>query len=379
MYHDSHLDLPPTAQIREKLEKIWVRRQLTFLKVITMKTVMKKIVAGICAFVVGSVASVAVAQQTNPIPGIGVVIKKNPGGGSIATPSTGVDGSFEVKGLPMGLYDVFIGSCAPVPFVVGQDGNVLGGLVSGDGNNMMIRQNRGGDPKSAGFKQSHNSGHASEQVASCPMDARAKEVWAQVRGANAVKSNTPAATAPEIFVHATGLPTEANKAALPKQTQGATFGEKVNQGTRAAGGATAQDAPLLGGALRGGAVASAAVPSVGNLAGGAGGGAAAASYAATGKQASTGNDERRTRAREHLKREPALTTSFWNAAVANNQAELKRQLVLLGFDQASLNQSPVTIQKDPKTGEPSSFTFATQTGPLNIALKGAGSPKNAGF
>ena len=145
-----------------------------------MKTVMKKIVAGICAFVVGSVASVAVAQQTNPIPGIGIVVKKNPGGGAIATPSTGVDGSFEVKGLPMGRYDVFIGSCAPIPFVVGQDGNVMGGVVTGDGNNMMIRQNRGGDPKSAGFKQSHNSGHASEQVASCPMDAKAKAAWAQV-------------------------------------------------------------------------------------------------------------------------------------------------------------------------------------------------------
>jgi hypothetical protein len=61
------------------------------------------------------------------------------------------------------------------------------------------------------------------------------------------------------------------------------FGEKVNQGLHAAGGALAQGASLLGGALPGGAVISAAVSSVGNLAGGAGGGAAAASYAATGK------------------------------------------------------------------------------------------------
>lgn len=58
------------------------------------------------------------------------------------------------------------------------------------------------------------------------------------------------------------------------------FGEKVNQGLHAAGGALAQGASLLGGALPGGAVISAAVSSVGNLAGG---GAAAASYAATGK------------------------------------------------------------------------------------------------
>ncbi|MCI4442596.1 MAG: hypothetical protein JHC39_03725 [Lentimicrobium sp.] len=61
------------------------------------------------------------------------------------------------------------------------------------------------------------------------------------------------------------------------------FGEKVNQGLHAAGGALSQGASLLGGALPGGAVISAAVSSVGNLAGGAGGGAAAASYARTGK------------------------------------------------------------------------------------------------
>ena len=57
------------------------------------------------------------------------------------------------------------------------------------------------------------------------------------------------------------------------------FGEKVNQGLHAAGSALSQGASLLGGALPGGAIISAAVSSVGNLAGGAGGGAAAASYA----------------------------------------------------------------------------------------------------
>lgn len=63
----------------------------------------------------------------------------------------------------------------------------------------------------------------------------------------------------------------------------AAFGEKVNQGLHAAGGALSQGASLLGGALPGGSVISAAVSSVGNLAGRAGGGAAAASYAATGR------------------------------------------------------------------------------------------------
>ena len=59
----------------------------------------------------------------------------------------------------------------------------------------------------------------------------------------------------------------------------ATFGEKVNAGLHAAGGALAQGASLLGGALPGGAIISAAVSSVSTMAGGAGGGAAAAAYA----------------------------------------------------------------------------------------------------
>jgi len=91
---------------------------------------------------------------------------------------------------------------------------------------------------------------------------------------------------------------------VAKQTQGATFGEKVNQGLHAAGSALSQGSSVVGGALPGGAVISAAamqsdgmksganagsgaaaVSSVGNLGGSAGGGAAAASYAATGKAA----------------------------------------------------------------------------------------------
>ena len=119
---------------------------------------------------------------------------------------------------------------------------------------------------------------------------------------------------------------------VPKQTQGATFGEKVNAGLHAAGNAVAQGASsvivecgdaacavafpggdgyladlqamtlapldagqaaglrkgvfgqgasLLGGALPGGGIVSAAVSSVGSLAGG--GSAAAASYARTGQ------------------------------------------------------------------------------------------------
>lgn len=131
---------------------------------------------------------------------------------------------------------------------------------------------------------------------------------------------------------------------VPKQTQGATFGEKVNAGLHAAGSAVAQGASLpiviecgqaacfvtlpggdgyradlqrrrvevlksnktgdpdanaarelgqgaslLGAALPGGAIISAAVSSVGSLAG-SGGGAAAASYAATGRRLEGGKE-----------------------------------------------------------------------------------------
>jgi hypothetical protein len=80
-----------------------------------------------------------------------------------------------------------------------------------------------------------------------------------------------------------------------KQTQGATFGEKVNQGLHAAGGALAQGKNIVSGNVSWttegstGIVTNNSVSSVSNLAGGAGGGAAAASYAATGRSAANFN------------------------------------------------------------------------------------------
>ncbi|GGA88841.1 hypothetical protein GCM10008015_31720 [Flavobacterium palustre] len=59
------------------------------------------------------------------------------------------------------------------------------------------------------------------------------------------------------------------------------FGEKVNQGLQSGGSSLSQGASLFGGALPGGSIISAAVSSVGNLAGG---GAAAASYAKNAKK-----------------------------------------------------------------------------------------------
>ena len=78
---------------------------------------------------------------------------------------------------------------------------------------------------------------------------------------------------------------------VPKQTQGATFGEKINAGLHAAGGALAQGRSIISGKIihrseqsNTGIVSNAAVTSVGNLSGGGG----AASYAATGRMANPG-------------------------------------------------------------------------------------------
>ncbi|HRO45017.1 hypothetical protein [Agriterribacter sp.] len=81
---------------------------------------------------------------------------------------------------------------------------------------------------------------------------------------------------------------------VPKQTQGATFGEKVSAGLHAAGGAVSQGASraVISGTVSWSSGNSSgiitnqdAVSAVGNLAGSTGGGAAAASYAATGRMA----------------------------------------------------------------------------------------------
>lgn len=67
-----------------------------------------------------------------------------------------------------------------------------------------------------------------------------------------------------------------------KQTQGATFGERVNAGLQQAGAAVASGAALVGGVIPGAGIVSAAVSSVTNLSNMPGGAAASAGYAATG-------------------------------------------------------------------------------------------------
>jgi hypothetical protein len=108
------------------------------------------------------------------------------------------------------------------------------------------------------------------------------------------------------------------------------FGEKVNQGLHAAGSALSQGASLLGGALPGGAVISAAVSSVGNLAGGAGGGAAAASYARTGKMVQKIQDDEKDAILELQDGEYELAFVIAEKATSGVKDTLKTQ-VRIGF------------------------------------------------
>jgi hypothetical protein len=76
----------------------------------------------------------------------------------------------------------------------------MGGVVTGNGINMMIRQNRGSNPKglnasNLGLKRAYPNAPATEHVTSCAMDSKAKAAWRKVEAQSAAKSNTPAATA----------------------------------------------------------------------------------------------------------------------------------------------------------------------------------------
>lgn len=107
---------------------------------------------------------------------------------------------------------------------------------------------------------------------------------------------------------------------VPKQTQGATFGEKVNQGLHAVGSIISQGASFV--TISGNLVWNKiefpktvnSVSSVGNLSGGAGGGAAAASYAATGKVNMENNEKA-----------SGISTLFFGREAGSGMATGKRQ------------------------------------------------------
>lgn len=105
----------------------------------------------------------------------------------------------------------------------------------------------------------------------------------------------------------------AQKVTTPKQTQGATFGEKVNQGLHAAGSALAQGAGknIISGKLSWTSPGSTGIVTNKTMAGGGGGGAAAASYAATGMVINNNNS--------------GIATGFYAREHGSGQASGKRE------------------------------------------------------
>lgn len=71
------------------------------------------------------------------IPGVGVIIKKKPGNAPVANLTSAADGTFAVKGLARGTYDVSVGDDKPRTIEVGADGNIRG-KVNGDGKYEII-------------------------------------------------------------------------------------------------------------------------------------------------------------------------------------------------------------------------------------------------
>ena len=128
-------------------------------------------------------------------------------------------------------------------------------------------------------------------------------VFSQIKDKNIIKSTSNKTDNQETVVNKVNtvnnsMPNRISmNVTVPKQTQGATFGEKVNAGLQAAGSAISQGASVV--TISGNLIWDKIefpqmvniVSSDGNLAGGAGGGAAAASYAATGKLNMENNDK----------------------------------------------------------------------------------------
>ena len=98
----------------------------------TVNTTAKKIrfssatlalIVGLALLLPGA-AALAIGE---PIPGIDIVVRKNPGGNIINAP-TGSDGTYQLQGLAPGNYDLSVGGKRVQTLRVGSDGSIRGVL-----------------------------------------------------------------------------------------------------------------------------------------------------------------------------------------------------------------------------------------------------------
>ncbi len=87
----------------------------------------------------GSVALAAgsVAAQQNTIPGVGVIVKKNPGSGAIVRGPSNKDGIFNTTGLQPGSYSVTVGNTAPQDIEVPKGARGISVKITGEKNNYV--------------------------------------------------------------------------------------------------------------------------------------------------------------------------------------------------------------------------------------------------
>ncbi|MES3040892.1 MAG: carboxypeptidase-like regulatory domain-containing protein [Pseudomonadota bacterium] len=74
----------------------------------------------------------AAVLASNPIPGIDIIVKKNPGSTRVSTP-TGADGAYQFKGLAAGNYDLSVNGQRVRTISVGKKGGIGGVLSNQDG------------------------------------------------------------------------------------------------------------------------------------------------------------------------------------------------------------------------------------------------------
>ncbi len=137
---------------------------------------------------------------------------------------------------------------------------------------------------------------------------------------------------------------------IGKQTQGATFGERVASGINTAGSAIASGASLVGGAIPGLGIVSAAVSSVGQLSNMPGGSSSAAGYAATGVTLSGGSGMSTTVGAGGTSTVGSGGSSsglnFSSGATSNQTGMMNNEMAAMSAENGKLLQTQIQMQHE---------------------------------